>query len=335
MSARLGLDNDQTRALLNAATTALEWRDLPIAEKWIGRHQQLAEQLEMTSQVVSAQSLSIEHDLLSGDWAAAESDARSVIAHPMVTELSRTQATRILAQILTRTGNPETKSLIQDAWRLANIIGEPQHLGRTNATIAEYVWLGGRLEYALTGQLPDLLKHMKSHFSPWYVGELGLWLWLDGQIDEIPVEAPPPYRMLGDGEWQKSADWFSERNIPYEEALALTLGDTEAKLEALKILDGLGAEPLASKVRAQLKADGVKGVPRRSRESTGRGPLGLTSRQAEILELVGEGLSNGEIAERLFVSTRTVEHHVSAILSKLGVNSRLEAVVAAQNTKNA
>jgi hypothetical protein len=93
------------------------------------------------------------------------------------------------------------------------------------------------------------------------------------------MPAPEPYQMLGHGEWKKSADWFSERDIPYEKAVALTLGDTEANLEALAILDGLGADPLASKVRSRLKADGVTGIPRRSRGTANAGPLGLTARQ--------------------------------------------------------
>jgi DNA-binding CsgD family transcriptional regulator/tetratricopeptide (TPR) repeat protein len=320
------------RASINIASAALEWRDLATAEKGIRSLLQLAEQFQMTSLVVYGQSLVTEHDLLSGDWEAAESAARQVVEDPLAMENARTAGTRALAEILTKTGNPDAGSLIRDAWRLAEITGEPQHVGRTAATIAEYVWLGGKVEDNLTGRLPDLVDQMKPHLSPWYGGELALWLWLDGRIDAIPVESPPPYRMLGEGEWQKSADWFSERDIPYEKALALTLGDTDAQLEALAILDRLGAEPLASKVRSRLKADGVTGIPRRSRRTANAGPLGLTTRQNEVLRLVGEGLTNGEIADRLYVSTRTVDHHVSAILSKLGVNSRKQAVEVAIDT---
>lgn len=334
MCERLELGRSRNRASMNIASAALEWRDLATAEKWIRSLLQLAEQFQMTSLFVYGQSLAIEHNLLSGDWEAAESVARQVVEDPLAMENARTTATRVLAQILTRTGNPDAESVIRDAWHLADMTAEPSHVGRIAATVAEYVWLGAKVEDDLTGPLPDLVEQMKPHLSPWYVGELALWLWLDGRIDAIPVEAPPPYRMLGEGEWQKSADWFSERDIPYEKALALTLGDTEAKLEALAILDGLGADPLASKVRSQLRADGVAGIPRRSRGAANTGHLGLTTRQNEVLGLLGEGLTNGEIADRLFVSTRTVDHHVSAILSKLGVNNRREAVAAASEAGN-
>ncbi len=329
ISERMGLVQDQGRASANISASALEWRDLATADKWIRRHRQLAEDREMTSFVVYIQSLGIEHDHLAGDWDDAESAARRVIEDPVAMENARTAASRVLAQILTRTGNPDAGAVVREAWRLANMTREPQHLGRTAAAVAEYVWLGGVMDDALNDKLLGVLDEMKSHSSPWYVGELGLWLWLDGRIEGIPVESSEPYRMLGDGKWQRSADWFSQRNIPYEKALALTLGDTEAKLEALEILDRLGARPLASRVRKQLESDGVKGVPRRTRRFADAGPLGLTNRQTEVLELLRDGLTNEEIADRLFLSTRTVEHHVSAILNKLGVSTRNEAVAVA------
>ena len=70
----------------------------------------------------------------------------------------------------------------------------------------------------------------------------------------------------------------------------------------------------------------MRGVPRGLRDSTRNNPHGLTKREAEILELLSEGLRNSSIAKRLFLSPKTVDHHVSAILAKLGVPSRAEAV---------
>ena len=64
-------------------------------------------------------------------------------------------------------------------------------------------------------------------------------------------------------------------------------------------------------------------MPRRRRVA--RSP-GLTARQSEVLSLLAEGLSNVDIADRLFLSPRTVEHHVAAVMSKLNASSRDEAV---------
>ena len=66
-------------------------------------------------------------------------------------------------------------------------------------------------------------------------------------------------------------------------------------------------------------------MPAAPRETTRANPAGLTARQLEVLALLGEGLTNAEIAERLVVSPRTAEHHVAAVLTKLGATTRREA----------
>jgi DNA-binding NarL/FixJ family response regulator len=102
-------------------------------------------------------------------------------------------------------------------------------------------------------------------------------------------------------------------------------GEQVPTLEALQLLLDLGAEPAAALVRRRLRALGVAKIPRRRPLGSGANPAGLTNRQVEILRLLSTGISNAEIAQRLVVSTRTVDHHVSAILQKLGVRSRREA----------
>ena len=82
-------------------------------------------------------------------------------------------------------------------------------------------------------------------------------------------------------------------------------------------------------MRKRLRGLGVARLPRRPQPGTLTNPAGLTDRQLEILRLVAAGLSNAEIAQRLVVSTRTVDHHVSAVLAKLGVATRREAVARA------
>ena len=66
-------------------------------------------------------------------------------------------------------------------------------------------------------------------------------------------------------------------------------------------------------------------MPRRSHATTRANPAGLTQRQLDVLDLLADGLTNAEIAERLVVSVRTVDSHVAAVLNKLGVRTRREA----------
>ena len=95
------------------------------------------------------------------------------------------------------------------------------------------------------------------------------------------------------------------------------------------MLEDLRAEPAAARVRERLRAMGAR-VPRGPRAVTRANPAGLTPRQLAVLGLLREGMTNAEIADRLVLSVRTVDHHVAAVLDKLGVRSRREAAAAAQ-----
>jgi DNA-binding NarL/FixJ family response regulator len=117
---------------------------------------------------------------------------------------------------------------------------------------------------------------------------------------------------------------------PYEEAIALSLGDAATQRQALDIWDRLGAVPAASRLRRAMRANGTSVIPRGPIADTRANIAGLTRRQAHVLELVSEGLTNAEIAARLCISGKTAEHHVSAIMARLGVASRREAVAAAR-----
>lgn len=116
---------------------------------------------------------------------------------------------------------------------------------------------------------------------------------------------------------------------PFEQALALIDGDAEAQKTALAILEQLGAMAVVEWLRKKMRGAGIKGVTRGPRRKTQANPAGLTPRQMEVLALLVHGLSDNEIAERLFISPKTAGHHVSAILGKLNVRSRQQAAVLA------
>jgi len=95
------------------------------------------------------------------------------------------------------------------------------------------------------------------------------------------------------------------------------------------MLQELGARPAAAMVARRLRERGARGVPRGPRPRPRQNEANLTPRQVEVLALLSEGLRSAEIAERLFLSERTVHHHVSAILRKLDVQSRGQAAAEA------
>jgi len=193
----------------------------------------------------------------------------------------------------------------------------------------EHAWLTG--DHGQAGPYPELLLERTDRPGMLVQrGELLVYLRRLGHPVPPFPGCPEPYASALRGDWRSAADaWLSEGD-PYEGAVELAeSGQVEPTLKALTILDGLGAKPAAAIVRSRLRGLGVARMPRRPQSATLTNPAGLTERQLEILRLVATGLSNAEIAQRLVVSPRTVDHHVSAILQKLGVHTRREAAARA------
>ncbi len=153
-----------------------------------------------------------------------------------------------------------------------------------------------------------------------------------GELQRIvPGPIAEPFARQIAGDWQGAAALWAQIGCPYEQALALADGDAEGMRNALALFERLGAQPVMALVRRRLRQQGVGGIPRGPRPSTRTNQAGRQTRQLEVLRLIAEGLSNTEIAGRLFTSPKTVEHHVSAVLTKLGAHSRAQAISAAHH----
>jgi DNA-binding CsgD family transcriptional regulator/tetratricopeptide (TPR) repeat protein len=325
IASELGLTHDQARATMNLGWGYLHVRELGPAIEWIERGMEIMNEAEMPAFESYAQTEKAVWHELQGEWDAAEEISRALLERSAVLATSRATTTMTLAKVLIRRGVPEGETWVWDAMRRGEAAGEIQRLGPSASVMVEYKWLGGEvpeLQIARAIEVRDLCYRLGAN---WHGAELGQWLRLIGAVDDISDLSPEPYRRLAEGDWRGAAKWWDEHGIPYETAVALSFGDVEARLEALGLLDQLGAIPLAGRIRAELGTAGVRGVPRGPHRATRENPLGLTSRQTDVLQLLTEDLTNAEIADRLFISTRTVDHHVSAILMKLGATNRSEA----------
>jgi len=161
----------------------------------------------------------------------------------------------------------------------------------------------------------------------WRIGQLACWLRRNGgAIPRIAQVLTQPCELELAGDLRSAARAWAAMGCGYQQALALLGGDVADLRQALALLDELGAAPAARIARRRLRALGVRDVQRGPRSRTRVDPLGLTAREREVLELLAQRLSNRAIAERLHRSERTVENHVAALLGKLGVASRSEAV---------
>jgi len=263
-----------------------------------------------------------------GDFKAALRAAEALIRRHGIAPISLVTPLTVAARVLVRTGADGWRPLLDRAVELAETARELQRIGPVVAALGEAAWVCGEpgdveeaalraWQFGATGD------------SPWTLGLVAAWLPPGTPVDEQVLALP--YALQHAGRFDEAAQAWDDLGCPFDAALALARsGDGEAVARSVERFESLGAPAAAARARALLRSRGLP-QPRGPRPATRAHPAGLTTRQAEVLDLLGEGLTDAEIADRLVLSRRTVEHHVAAILAKLGVGSRREAARAGTN----
>ena len=261
-----------------------------------------------------------------GDWNGASEDVDTVLRHPRCTPMTRIPALRTLAHLRVRRGDPDAEGPVRQARELAGPTPLLQRSGMLALVCAEEAWLAGDRD-GVVREVLSVYELARRTRDPRMNGELAAWLSRVGALSEQPADIAEPYAKEISGDWRGAASAWEMLGCSYEHATLLGLyGSEDDQRQALGIFERLGAGPAARWLRREMRLRGVRGIPRGQRTSTRRNPFGLTRREAEILALLSQGLRSSLIARRLFLSPKTIEHHVSAILAKLGVQSRAEAV---------
>jgi DNA-binding CsgD family transcriptional regulator/tetratricopeptide (TPR) repeat protein len=325
-----GLEDHAARAVCNLATLGAETRDDRHARQDLDRALAFVQAHELAGYTQHVLGHRARVRLDQGDWTGAEQDARAALAEPVKGGPRVVDALVPLGLLQARRGDPDAAATLQEATERAFAASELQWTAPVAAARAEYAWLDGD-DGRAAEEAAGMFELAVREGHQWFAGELACWLLLAGAPVRAPAVMAEPHRLLLAGDWRAAADAWRERGYPYQQALALARGDQdEALLEALALLDGLGARRTALRLRRQLRRRGNLSVPRGPTRTTAANPAGLTGRQVEVLGLLAEGLTDAEIAVRLSLSAKTVGHHVSALLAKLGVGSRREAAVAAR-----
>jgi ATP/maltotriose-dependent transcriptional regulator MalT len=263
--------------------------------------------------------------LRAGEWDEAErAAARVVSGDESITQLL---ARTVLAELSIRRGDPDAEADLAGLAEQAERTGELQRLVPVVELQVESALLtGGPMPSRRVEALLDEVKRIHGDFNGWGAVRLAAVASLIGIVVQVEVSGSPAINAVLRRDWRGAADAYGEIGWEYDRALMLSLLDDEDALaEALAIARDLGAEPLAHRAAARMRELGAA-VPRGPRASTRANPAGLTARQLEVLALLVDGRSNAEIAERLVVSPRTAEHHVAAVLAKLGATTRWDAV---------
>jgi DNA-binding CsgD family transcriptional regulator/tetratricopeptide (TPR) repeat protein len=263
------------------------------------------------------------------DWDGALSDADSVLARAGVTGPSAVQALVARGRIMAARGEPDALSVLDQAAAAAEAVGDVSMQIPVLDARSEYLLWASDADGAQQEARQGLQLAGWNTGPPFIVGRLAWRLWRAGGKQEWPDTIAEPYQMMIRGDWTAAAAEWSARGANYLRIDALATGDEASGAEALRLLDGLGAARAASHVRSELRKRGFSHLPRGPRRTTAANIAGLTARQVEVLSLIEQGLSNAEIAARLTLSAKTVDHHVSALLDKLGVSSRGQAAALA------
>lgn len=263
-------------------------------------------------------------------WEDAAGAARDVLQRPGVATVSRIMALVAVGRMRARRGDPEVWTALDEALELAEQTATLQRIGPVRAARAEAAWLAGDAARTAREACAGFeLAVAQQH--PWFVGELASWRWLAGDPVSLPAYTAEPFVLQINGDSLAAAAAWEQLECPYEAARARSESDDEAELRAALIsFDRLGARPMTASVSGRMRERGLHAIPRGPRPATRANPAGLTARQVAVLRLVADGLGNRAIAERLYISPKTVEHHVSAILTKLDAADRAEAVSTAR-----
>jgi len=318
------------RAYTNLGSVNVVLKEYALAGEALEAGIQYCEEKDLGSWMAYMQATKARMLMETGRWEEAAGIAGNLLKNESQTAIVKIGALAVMARIKMRGGDANVLPLLMEAKEKAFDTMELQRIIPALAAFLEYEWLTGKV--FIEKEAIDCTIEMIGHPGDIYeMNEFAFWL-LKARKQCIAVREPfEGYQLLDPASAAKAVAIWEQLGCPYEQALALFAGSEEDKGKALTTVRKLGANAVYEKLKREMRTSGIRSIPRGIRKSTQSNPALLTERELGVLQLLKEGLQNKEIATKLFISAKTVDHHISAILFKLDVSSRLKAVQEAKH----
>jgi len=263
-----------------------------------------------------------------GNWQQASLIIENLLLNPSQIGSVKIGALAVLAIIKLRKGEEDALVYLNEAKLLAIKTKEHHRIIPVMIAELEYEWLTGKKRMT-EEELKLSIELIQKVDNDILNSEFVFWLQKTRKKDLGLSKIYEPYKLLKERKIKSAIDFWETKNCPYEKAFALFEGNEEDMKTALLIFQQVGASAVYEKIKMEMRANGIKKIPRGLRESTKTNPAQLTNRELDVLHLLQKGIQNKEIAGTLFISPKTADHHISNILFKLDVNTRSKAVTEA------
>jgi DNA-binding CsgD family transcriptional regulator len=320
-----GYHEHAARAYTNLASGLVKMKNYAFARKTLDDGIHYCEEGDLNSWGIYMLSWKARLNLETGDWREACSIADNLLKNENQPAVIKITVLIVVAKVLMRKGEKDVLALLLEAKTRSFETMELQRVIPSMAALLEYEWLTGKtiIEQDDIEQTTVLMQQAGIDLEK---NEFAFWMKKAGRYFVPGKDIAEAYDTSSAAKTLKAASFWEKTGCPYEQALVLFEGKEDDKRKAIKIVQDLDANAVYEKMKQEMRNSGIKNIPRGIRKSTRSNAAFLTYREMDVLRLLKENMQNKEIAAQLYISAKTVDHHISSILFKLDASSRSKAV---------
>lgn len=313
------------RAYTNIGDNNLVTKHYAQARKYLDEGIKYCEELDLDSW--SSYMLGCKARLLleTGQWDDAVKIAQRLISNERQANIIKIGALAIIATVDIRKGTGNVLAALQQANELAFASKELQRIIIVLAAFLEYEWITGK-KFVPEADIATATALMPKTGNLYVNSQFTFWLYKARHQQPTLVNIYEAYDVSTAAKAIKAANLWEEKGCAYMQGLALFEGSVDDKKKAIAIIQATGATATVVSMKGDMRAAGIKSIPRGARQTTQANAAQLTERELGVLQLLHKGMQNKEIAATLFISPKTVDHHISNILFKLDATTRAKAV---------